>query len=258
MPLPGMAPFLVNTGQIIYGAGRASVNPWVELGSPTGLGPYIVVVGTGAELISSGNPTPALTLSFPAGAYVKLINLGTIGGAGGAGGDGDRGRRDTETASNFVGGGGGGGAGFPPGVKGVHAEPSPGSATDGGDGTATTGGAAGANDSTSSGGYTAGSGGEDGGDAILITTAFTLEIVNASGLIVAGSRGGRGGYHEGPLGSPENEREPFAGSDRPTGIQASSSVNGYAIKNTGGATIIATSGVNSSNVKGVYVGPTSS
>ena len=257
MTLPGTSSFLMSANRVVYSAERESVNPWEELGSPPGAGFYEVIVSSGARVISSGHPTEAMRISFPAGSYVRFTNLGTVGGPGGRGGDGDRGRRDTEQASNFVGGGGGGGAGFPPGEAGEHATPNAGSSTDGEPGTETTGGAAGENDSTVSGGYTAGADAETGGDAIVVTTAITLEIVNASGLIIAGSSGGRGGYHDGPLGSPANEKDPRAGRDRAPGIEASSADYGYAIRNTGGATIIATSGVNSTNVKGVYVGPTS-
>ncbi len=258
--LPGLAsPLFISSNQIVYPASRTGARPWVDLGSPPTPGVFRVIVSSGVVLSSSAYPNPGLLLDFPAGSIVHLINLGEIAGAGGAGGQGDRGRRDNTNSTTFCGGGGGGGTGRPGGAGGLACvEPDPDDdSTAGTAGTNTTPGTAGDNDfggSIGDGAFVLGTPEQVGGDAIVVSTAITLYITNTSGLIVAGGSGGAGGYQDGEL--PGGAHDPRDGYGPPTGITASSTQWGWAVKNSGGATILATAGVSSTTVKGNYAGPT--
>jgi hypothetical protein len=257
--IPGLAtPLLMFSNQVVYPASRTAARPWADIGSPPTAGIYRVIVGAGVVLSSSGYPNPGMLLDFPAGSTVHLINLGEIAGAGGAGGQGDRGRRDNGEGTSFCGGGGGGGTGRPGGAGGLKCselDPDDDS-TPGSPGTSSTPGAPGVNEFGDIGDapFTLGTAELVGGDALVVSTAITLVLYNTSGLIVAGGTGGRGGFQTGTL--PGGARNPLVGFGPPTGITASSTQWGWAIKNTGGATIVANSGVSSSTVKGNYAGPT--
>lgn len=255
--LPGLhAALMLGNARVVYATNAASVTPWEDLGSPAVVNTYQVVVSAGAIISSSGHPTPAMSLNFPAGSTVYLYNLGEITGAGGAGGGGDRGRRSNASATEFVGGGGGGGTGRPGGAGGIAATAPLSTATDGAAGTDTTPGAPGVNDNVAGSAYELGADPVVGGDALDVTTAITLYLVNAAGLIVAGGTGGMGGFQDSPL--PGGANDPVAGYGPPTGIVASATLSGWAIKLASGATVVPVSGVNSTRVKGAYVGSTSS
>lgn len=254
--LPGFsAALMMRDSELVYAVNTVEATPWETLGSLADARIFRIIVAPGVIVSSSDAGTPAMSLNFPAGSTVYLHNLGEIAGAGGAGGGGDRGSQQSGNATNFGGGGGGGGTGRVGGAGGAAAATS--SATAGSAGTSGTPGSAGTNDlMAGSGGFTPGAVPVVGGDAIEVTTAITLYIVNSAGLIVAGGSGGRGGYQVGSL--PGGARDPDDGYGPPAGITATAVESGWAIKLASGATVVPVSGVNSTNVKGAYAGPTSS
>lgn len=260
--LPGMhAALMLGSTTLVYSVSATSVTPWESLGSPATPGIYRIIVPAGVILSSSGHPAPGMSLNFPVGSTVYLYVAGEIAGAGGAGGGGDQGRRDTSNSTSFRGGGGGGGTGRPGGAGGLAPiDPDPDNdSTDGTAGTATVAGVAGVNDfggSIGDGAFILGSLDEAGGTALDVTTAITLRLsISGAGLIRAGGRGGRGGFQNGTL--PTGARDPHDGLGPPTGIVATTTDFGWAIKLATGATVVPIAGVNSTFVKGAYAGATS-